>query len=362
MSKHDDFQELIETLDMESWLDREGVKYRVTRGSRGTQLNVKECPCCGNSSYKVYLNADNGLGNCFSGDCEKKFNKWSFVRSYLGHLPNRDVIEHIKEVAREQGWRPSRKRAVVTNLETELIIPESLALPIDGRNLKYLENRNITAEVASYFGLRYSHIGEFRYLDEDGKKQIQNYSKRVIVPIFDLAGDLVSFQGRDITNKADKKYLFPPGFASTGAHLYNGQNAVGASRIVIGEGAFDVMAIKIALDEEMALRDIVPVGSFGKHLSMGGENSQMEKLMALRERGLKQVTFMWDGEARAINDAVDAALEVRKMGLVARVAILPKDKDPNEVPTGVVRSAFYKAEVMSAQVATKLKLMFGNKS
>lgn len=44
MSRNEELQEALETIDMESWLDREGVKYKVTRGSRGTQLNIKECP------------------------------------------------------------------------------------------------------------------------------------------------------------------------------------------------------------------------------------------------------------------------------------------------------------------------------
>jgi len=49
-----------------------------------------------------YLNSATGLGNCFHGDCETKFNKWKFISSSLG-IPARDAIEHIKQVAREQG-------------------------------------------------------------------------------------------------------------------------------------------------------------------------------------------------------------------------------------------------------------------
>lgn len=356
MSSNEELQELLDSIDIESWLDREGVRYRVTRGARGTQLNVKECPCCGNSNYKVYLNAETGLGNCFSGDCEEKFNKWKFISKTLGHLGAREVIDHIKQVAKEQGWRPARKSAVATNLRTDLILPESVPLPINGRNLKYLENRGITLDIAKYFDLRFSVRGVFKYEDEEGRSRVQNYSKRIILPVFDLAGDLVSFQGRDITGKADKKYLFPPGFASTGTHLYNGQNAHGATEAVIGEGVFDVMAIKMALDGEMSLRNVAPLGSFGKHLSHGDENSQLGKLLALKEEGLKCVTFMWDGETAAINDAIESALLLRKYGFVARVAILPKNRDPNEVPASVVRDAYWKAETISPISATRMRL------
>lgn len=358
MSSHgnEELQDALEAIDMEQWLDREGVKYRVTRGARGTQLNVKDCPVCGGGNWKVYLNADSGLGNCFSGDCETKFNKWKFIKASLGAATTKQVVEHCKAVANEMGWQPVVKKSAPVQMKSELRLPESYELPISGRNLKYLDNRNINGDVAGYFHLRFCHTGGFQYVDEEGKRHRQDYSHRIIIPIFDLDGKLVSFQGRDTTGTADRKYLFPPGFASTGTYLFNGHNAVGAQRIVIGEGAFDVMAIKIALDGEAALRDVVPVGSFGKHLSVGSDESQMGMLMRLKERGLREVTFMWDGEKQATRDAVRAALEVRKMGLMARIAFLPKDKDPNEVAPSVVRQAFWKAEALTPLSAAKIKL------
>lgn len=356
MADREELGELLSQIDIEDWLDRQGVRYRVTRGARGVQLNVQECPCCGNSGYKVYLNRDTGLGNCFSGDCEKKFNKWSFISATLG-LSNREVIDHIKAVARERGWQPPRTKSMAVNYKSELILPESVALPINGRNLKYLDNRGITPQMARYFNLRFSKSGVFQYLDpESGRKRVQDYAMRIIIPVFDLEGDLVSFQGRDITGTAEKKYLFPPGFSSTGSHLYNGHNAAGAQQVVIGEGAFDVIATKIALDGEPSLRNVIPLGSFGKHLSHGDEESQVAKLLKLKEGGLEIVTFMWDGEDRAIDAAIDAGLNLRRYGLKSRIAILPKDKDPNEVPPSTVRNAYWKAERIDANVAARLRV------
>ena len=348
--------EALDKIDIEAWLDREGVEYKLNRGSRGMQANVKECPCCGNDNWKVYIGLDTGLGNCFHGDCEEKFNKWKFISKTLG-TPARDVIEHIKQVAREQGWRPPRTKGVAVNTATELKMPESIALPHGGRNLKYLDNRGITGAIASYFELRFSHTGSFRYIDEEGRPRTQSYANRIIIPVFDLEGELVSFQGRDITGEAEKKYLFPPGFASTGTHLYNGHNAWGAEHIVAGEGVFDVAAIKIALDEDMSLRDIVAVGTFGKHLSHGDEGSQLAKLMALKKRGLKIVTLMWDAEKAAIKAMVETAKLIKSCGLVARVALLPKGCDPNETSAQEVRNAFYKAITITPAEATKLLIL-----
>lgn len=351
-----ELDELLSSLDMETWLDNEGVRYRVTRGARGIQANIKECPCCGNSNWKVYVGLETGLGNCFSGDCEKKFNKWSFIRNSLGHLNTHEVIDRIKAAAKEQGWRAPRRVSAAASYDTELILPESMPIPIRGRNLKYLENRNITTEIAKYFDLRYSINGIFNYKDEDGHDRHQSYAKRIIIPIFNLDGELVSFQGRDISGTADKKYLFPPGFASTGSVLYNGQNAHGAERAVIGEGVFDVAAIKMALDGQMELRDVAPIGSFGKHLSFGDDQSQVAKLMTLKEGGLKQITIMWDGEPAALEAAADTALKLNGYGFVSRVAVLPAGRDPNEVAPSVVRDAFWSAVPANAMTMTKLKL------
>jgi DNA primase len=354
--RDEELQEAIDAIDIEAWLDQEGIRYRNTRGARGPQLNVQTCPCCGNSNYKVYLSAETGLGNCFHGDCETKFNRWKFISAYLG-LPARDVIEHIKAFAREQGWRPPRKRAIAVNNRGPLTLPESFALPHQGRNLRYLDNRGINGDIAAYFELRYSHRGHFDYLSEDGDPMRQDYSSRIIIPIYDLEGELVSFQGRDITGTADKKYLFPPGFASTGSHLYNGYNAIGVEHLAIGEGVFDVAAIKVAFDAEVTLRDVVPIGSFGKHLSSGDENSQLAKLTQLKDKGLRIVTFMWDGEKQAIKDAVKAAQLVASVGITARVALLPKGKDPNECAPQQVRDAFWKAVPINSAAATRLMLI-----
>lgn len=348
--------EALELIDMESWLDREGVRYKVTRGSRGTQLNIKECPVCGNGNWKVYLNADSGLGNCFHGDCESKFNKWSFIKANLGSIENRLVVDHVMTIAKEIGWRPKKQSQAVNMDVTDLKVPNSYPIPFQGKNSAYLARRNISVDAAKYFQLRFCKSAKFWYVHE-GNKRYQDYSNRIIIPIFDLMGDLVSFQGRDTTATAEKKYLFPPGFASTGKYLYNGHNAMGVEHIVINEGVFDVIATKIALDEDNALRSIVPVGSFGKSLS-DGEDSQFTQLLKLRARGLKVITFMWDGEKNAIMAAVKAALAIRKLGLVVRVAVLPKDKDPNELPAEVVRQCFYEATEINQKTAAIFMLRF----
>lgn len=355
MSHTNELGRLIEKIDMEYWLNREGIEYKVARGSRGIQLHLRECPACGNNKWKVYMNQDNGLGNCFHGDCETKFSKWSFIKASLGDLSNREIVDHIKTIAEEQGYQVKRSEFVPMQ-SGSLKLPKSVQLPIQGRNLKYLQERNISNDTTRHFGLRVCQKGWFEYIDPNGEKKLQNYSKRIIIPIYDLDGELVSYQGRDITGTSEKKYLFPPGFASTGSIIYNGQNAIGYKDICMGEGAFDVMAIHQAFQDDPVLCNVAAVGSFGKHLSFGDESSQLAQLLRMKESGLKRITIMWDGEKVAMNDAVDTALKLHGCGFIARVARLPKDKDPNEVEPKVVRDAFLKSRVINKTEAIKMKM------
>lgn len=358
MSEDRSLGEVLERLDMGAYLDREGIDYRETHGSSGEQYNLRECPTCGTSKWKVFMNVETGLGNCFSGSCSMPhFNKFSFIRAHTG-LDNSKTAGHIFEVAKEMGWRPPRKSTVaVSTVSKEIKLPYSFPIPINGRNLAYLQNRGISKEVAEYFHLRFCKKGLLSYEDKYGNTRYQDFGMRIIIPIFDLDGQLVSFQARDITGTAEKKYLFPNGFASTGVHLYNGHNVHNTERIVVGEGVFDVAATKIALDTDPDLRDVVPVGTFGKHLSFGSENSQLAKFIALQARGIKEVTMMWDGEVKATDDAIVAGEMLKGIGMKVKIAMLPAGCDPNEVTPDVVCRAYWGATPLTPTSAIKLRMM-----
>lgn len=351
----DDAQELSDSLDLEQWLEREGISFKGTRGSSGPQLNICECPACGDRRWKTYLNAETGRGNCFK--CDTTFNKLSFIHRSLGSDPEdtsptgkrawAETFKNVRAALTEQGWRPRR----VTEVAVEpgaVELPNSFELPTpEGQNLVYLESRGITGELTRYFHLRYCGAGMFRYAREDGRKAFQTFDGRIIIPVYDLDGTMKTFQGRDVTGACEdgKKYLFPIGLPGTGRYLFNGQSAGLARRVCMGEGAFDVMAVKKAFDEEPSLRDVVPIGSFGKHLSYGSldGNDQLGRFIQLKRGRLEEVTIMWDGEVKALAAALDAAELLRRIELRVRIALLPFEKDPNEVLSATVRETFQNA-------------------
>lgn len=349
-------EELSAALDLEFWLEREGVRFKRTSGRSGVQFNVAYCPVCGDRRSRVYLNADSGIGNCFV--CDAKFNKLKFIKETLG-VAWRDTVRNVKAALAEQGWRP-RRRVEVAVEEEKAVMPPSFALPTpDGRNLVYLEQRGLTNEWAKYFHLRYCDSGWWNFKRADGTTGGQRFDGRVLIPVYDLDGAFKTFQGRAITaDDGGRKYLFPSGLPGTGRFLLNGQNALGRSAVVMGEGFFDVAALKIAFDADPSLRAVEPIGSFGKHLSTGAEdgNDQLGRFLRLKERGLRQVTIMWDGEVKATAAALVAAHALHKIGLHAKIALLPRDRDPNEVTPEVVRAAYWQAQPYSSELALKWRL------
>lgn len=352
------FEEIEEELDFEFFLDRESVSYKQGRGVSGMQFNIKTCPSCDDSRWRTYLGAETGRGNCFV--CGRGFNKLSFIHAYLGNDKDNwgDTMRYVNELLREQGWRPKRQVMAAT-FDDEVTLPTSIALPTeDGGNLVYLEQRGFDGEIARYFGLRYCQFGWWKYKDENGINATQNFSNRVIIPVYDLDGKLKTFQGRDIIGNSDRKYLFPKELPGTGRYLLNGHNVLATDSACMGEGAFDVAAIKIAFDEAPDLRHVVPIGSFGKHLSYGSEvgDDQLGRFNQLRARGLKYVTIMWDGEEKALIAALNAAKLLTGIGLVVRVALLPPGKDPNEISAEEVRKAYYEAKVWSPALDVKWRL------
>jgi len=351
-----DFKEIEEHLDMEFFLERESIPYRESRGVNGMQLNIKTCPSCGDKRYRTYFGLETDRGNCFV--CNTGFNKVSFIHAYLDTGVWSDTLRHCGELLKEQGWRPKRKQMVIVE-QNEVNLPYSESLPLDtGENLQYLVNRGFNDDITRYFNLRWCEFGWWQYKDIDGTNKTQEFSNRIIIPITDLDGTIKTFQGRDITGASDRKYLFPKLLPGTGRYLFNGHNVVATDHAVMGEGVFDVAAIKMALDDDVSLRHIVAVGSFGKHLSYGNSSGddQLGRFLGLKSRGLKTVTIMWDGEAAALTSALSAAKLLRSIGLTARIALLPKGRDPNEVTGDVVRDAFYKAEIWSPKLDIKLRL------
>ncbi|MDE9454563.1 DNA primase [Xenorhabdus bovienii] len=364
MSKNSELREKLESLDFEQFLQIEGVTFRRTTGKSGRELNIRECPTCGNHDWKVYFNPKTNVGVCFAGSHpqDEQFNTYRFLKEYSG-LSGRSLSDYIDSQLLEQGWQPKKKEVHIESkvgLKQEVQLPMHYMLPLpDGRLPTYLEQRNISAELVKYFDLRFIVNASHVYREYSGRIATQDFSMRVLIPIYDLIGELSTFQGRDVTGEADKKYLFPSTLPASGRFLYNGHNAMGKGTVILLEGVFDVFATKRAIFKEESLRELVePVGTFGMHLSGSVSEDGQDQLgsfLTLKAAGLKNVIFLWDSEKQAIKNTVKAAKKLQSIGLNVKIAAFEREgQDAGESTDDEIVNAFYRSKPFNPKLAIKL--------
>ena len=339
--------ELLETVDIQDWLDTEGIDYRI--GGAG-QLNIRECPVCGDSRWKVYLNQEHGRGLCFHGECNAKFNLFSFARAHLG-TDTRGTALHFESYVRGTGGMPVAPKVVsVPVTPGSWQMPSSIPLPTStGMTHPFLIERRITLATQAMFGLRFCDEGSHRYVNHEGLDRVQDFSQRILIPVEDLDGEIKTFQGRDVTGEAEKRYLFPASLPGTGRFLYGASYVRNRSHLIICEGPFDVMATHQAIEGMQEFKDVGAIGSFGLSIGKGDQtgDDQLGRLRILKREGLKTLTFLWDGEHGAFKQAVEAGRSLREEGFKVRIGMLPQNKDPADVSTEIVRSAIREAQSLT---------------
>ena len=169
---------------------------------------------------------------------------------------------------------------------------------------------------------------------EDGGAPYDRFRDRIIFPIADARGRIVSFGGRALDPEAKAKYLNGPetGLFHKGLLLYGlpearrllhagqvgGGGSAEVSPLVVVEGYMDAIACQRA--------DIAAVAPLGTALT----EEQMELLWRLHP----EPTLCFDGDKagqRAASRAIDRALAKLKPGRSFKFALLTGGKDPDDV-------------------------------
>ena len=321
----------LDELDVEQLVAYEGYEYRIGNGKSGVQLNVKTCPNCGREDYKVYLNAETGLGNCFG--CNYKYNKYKFIKVSRGFTRHGDLVRYVDGITPSVSYKP-KVHPDAYKLNTDWKLPINKKLELEEDLPQYLKDRGVDGKLCKRFDLRICENGFYKYNDFNERSRFVDFSNRIIIPVHSIDGELVTFQGRDTTGEADKKYLFPNMLPGTARFIYNSHYALKqkAKKIVLSEGVFDVFAVTKALESDLKYVDYTACGTFGKHLSIAVSNvnsaDQLTDLYKLYEEGVEEFIILWDGEPKAIKAAIEAALSLEAYGLYTTVAKLSGDKDP----------------------------------
>ena len=162
---------------------------------------------------------------------------------------------------------------------------------------------------------------------EDGGAPYDRFRERIIFPITDPRGRIISFGGRALDPEAKAKYLNGPetGLFDKGRNLYGLAEArkllaaggEGASLVAV-EGYMDVIACQRA--------GVAAVAGMGTALT--------EEQMALMWRFHTEPTLCFDGDGagqRAASRAIDRALPLLQPGKSFRFALVSGGKDPDDV-------------------------------
>jgi DNA primase len=162
---------------------------------------------------------------------------------------------------------------------------------------------------------------------EDGGAPYDRFRDRIIFPITDLRGRVISFGGRALDPEAKAKYLNGPetdlfNKSQVLYGMYEARKLLGAgdadAPLVVVEGYMDVIACQRA--------GIAAVAGMGTALT--------EEQMALMWRFHPEPTLCFDGDGagqRAAARVIDRALPGLKPGRSFRFALVRGGKDPDEV-------------------------------
>lgn len=306
------------------------------------------CPFHGEKTPSFYVYDDHY--HCFG--CGAHGDAFAFVMQTQGA----GFMEAVERLAAEAGLevpkpspqaraREERAKGVSDALEAASRAYQRRLRSAEGREaLDYLQRRGLSDDTIARFGLGWSGGGrgalaaelrgegiEPRLLVEaglmaerDGGTVVDLFFNRVMFPIRDRRGRLISFGGR-ILGDGQPKYVNGPETAvfSKRRTLYGldlAREAVfrGAT-LVVAEGYMDVIALHQA--------------GFGGAVAPLGTALTAEQLEALWAVGAEPILCL-DGDAagaRAAAKAVEVALPLLTPGRSLRLATLPSGEDPDSL-------------------------------
>lgn len=256
-------------------------------------LNI-QCPLCDDHSNHGGFNPHESNYHCWRCGAHRIF----------------DVIRALLRVPAEEAERLYyRYRGGVAIPRKMQRHAKTLTLPGDALQLphvRYLQRRGFdaTALVARY-GLRGTRSIEVW--------QDVHCGKRIIIPLYDADGRLISWQGRDITNRAKLRYKGCP----LDKAVMNYKHTLYAEHLVCG----DTLCVVEGVADVWRMGDGF-VCTFGTSITP----QQIHRMMRYR-----RVFFLFDPEDTAQAKARRAAVDLAACGVTVEVLRLLGDNDPAEL-------------------------------
>jgi len=300
-----------------NWLDYIEANYEYKYVSGGKEIQLSECPKCFKIKHNagIYINAKIGKGFCHH--CSSPFD-------FIDLIAYREGVDRKKAYMIYKGLDDGFIKADKDDLSIDAAIqfPEVVEIEDMPMAFEYLLGRGVELTTAKYFNIK-ACKKNFKYSDG-----LTCYSKgKLIFYIYDQNGNIVSWQGRDVTGKSKYRYLFPKGFKQS-QYLYNIQNIKDdADYILITEGVFDCIAWWQAGFKSV-------VATFGKKMS----DCQLDILLS---KGIKNFFIAWDNDAMIeIGKFADKIKHLANPHIVE----LPENKDADELTKKDLQELFFKSK------------------
>ncbi|NOR27514.1 MAG: hypothetical protein GQ540_03180 [Lutibacter sp.] len=256
------------SFNTERYLNDNGIPYRTHGGNIVSGYFNIACPFCGDHGFHRGIHPQNGYTNCWRCDkqsieslikeleqCSWK-KAFSIVKKYS--IKDCDIIESKEEI----------------EYKTTLDLPKDFSQHFPQGYKEYIEDRGFDfLELRKKYNILAS--------GSHGK-----YKFRIIIPIF-MNGRMVSYVGRDVTDKQNEKYKYceEKNVVVPRKDLLFGLDSVKSRTAILTEGVFD--AINVG-DGAVAMLSI---------------NFTRSQVLQLKEKGIENFYLGFDKGELAQNKA-----------------------------------------------------------
>jgi len=303
---------------------------------RQEEILIKVCPFCGNPKWNFQLSATKGLYHAWC--C----NAGGSLRGLSKFFPLGDIVKYKKYVKEVETFGLTENDLSSLKIFSEFTelnkLTKKNALIVED----FLRKRGITLPEALEYKIRFGD--EKIFTDETLKKR---YTNRVIVPLFDISGNLVFFTGRSVERDTKLKYINCDVRRKRFLPVYLGNKH--QNTVLLVEGVFDSIAIHqagyssiplLSMDiSELQLFALMGVGF--KNIVIALDAGEFENSYKLYRRllkvGLNPYVLLREGDdfdcisREEIKVMVERTLEanseeVRENMFFAKVACTMKDR------------------------------------
>ena len=308
------------------YLSSRNIAYKTEGKNVGREDVAISCLFCDDPSYHLNIHRIIGMWRCFI--CGEKGGIFNLVKAIEPEGTRiKDVLaDYFDYEIREKEEERKQFKIDFSNIEEAGEAVDNIFYPL---LLEWLEERGFDfLDISNWFArLSKSYDNYFAY--------------RLVIPIYE-SNKIVCFVGRDLTGRANIRYLPVPNGSTIKSYqscLYNTDEAAGKNGLMLVEGIFDVWRLKKFKD----LNNYTIVATNGKVLSY--EQRELIKKLVNRKDLMEVVICLDGGSRKEIKEFVSLVSPYHRN---ITVVDLPGGEDPDSLGLkGQFEYYFYRRQRIS---------------